>query len=110
MLAKHTPGKLGHMAGMPTNLLAENGMRVARCDFDGDFDSPEANANAARIVLAWNAFDAFVDAFERIVTESETLAVKCPPPPHACHSCEILFVAREALKLARPEAEVVDRG
>ena len=35
-------------------------------------------------------------AMERIIIEAEVLAANCPPPPHACHACEILFVAKEA--------------
>jgi hypothetical protein len=45
------------MAGMPTNVLAASGIRVARCDFDGDFSHLESVHNAAFIVLARNAFD-----------------------------------------------------
>ena len=45
---KHTPGPWELMSGMPTNVLA-GGLRVARCDFDGDFKSPEALANARLI-------------------------------------------------------------
>lgn len=40
------------MAGMPTNVLGAGGLRVARCDFDGDFDNPEAHANARLIAAA----------------------------------------------------------
>jgi len=37
------------MANMPTNVLDSGGLRVARCDFDGDFDHPQAHANARAI-------------------------------------------------------------
>jgi hypothetical protein len=37
-------------------------------------------------------------AMERITTEAEVLAKDCPPSPHACPACEILFVARELAK------------
>jgi hypothetical protein len=47
----HTPGPWALMGSMPTNVLAMSGMRVARCDFDGDFEHPEAHANA-RLVAA----------------------------------------------------------
>jgi len=40
------------MAGMPTNVLDGAGLRVARCDFDGDFDNPQARANATLIAAA----------------------------------------------------------
>jgi hypothetical protein len=40
------------MAGMPTNILGAGGLRVARCDFDGDFNNPEAHANARLIATA----------------------------------------------------------
>ena len=42
----------GVMAGMPTNVLDGAGLRVARCDFDGDFDNPQARANATLIAAA----------------------------------------------------------
>ena len=48
----HSPGPWALMAGMPTNVLDTGGSRVARCDFDGDFDSPEAHANARLIAKA----------------------------------------------------------
>lgn len=51
-VAKHTPGPWTHMAGMPTNILDGGGLRVARCDFDGDFDHPQAHANARLIAAA----------------------------------------------------------
>jgi len=41
--------------GIPTNIFSEVGMRVARCDFDGDHESLEAQANARRIVACVNA-------------------------------------------------------
>jgi len=48
----HRPGPWALMAGMPTNVLDSGGLRVARCDYDGDFDSPEAHANARLIARA----------------------------------------------------------
>ncbi len=55
MKAKHTSTPWNLMFGMPTNVLGFNGMRVARCDFDGDFNSIEAVENARLIVEAVNA-------------------------------------------------------
>ena len=52
MDAQHTKGSWSPMAGIPTNILGVGGLRVARCDFDGDFDSPEAHANARLIAAA----------------------------------------------------------
>ena len=48
----HRPGPWALMAGIPTNVLDSGGLRVARCDYDGDFDSPEAHANARLIAKA----------------------------------------------------------
>lgn len=42
------------MAGMPTNILDEGGLRLARCDFDGVFNA-DAEANARRFIACWNA-------------------------------------------------------
>jgi hypothetical protein len=49
--------KLSLMSGMPTNILDESGMRVARCDFDGDFESHEATENAHYIVRCVNSYE-----------------------------------------------------
>lgn len=62
----HTPGPWGLMAGMPTNVLAASGIRVARCDFDGDFSHPETRANAEMIVRAVNSHDELVAALKRL--------------------------------------------
>jgi hypothetical protein len=40
------------MAGMPTNILNSSGLRVARCDFDGDVNHKDAIANSAYISAA----------------------------------------------------------
>ena len=48
----HRRGPWALMAGMPTNVLDLGGLRIARCDYDGDFDSPEAQANALLIAKA----------------------------------------------------------
>lgn len=48
----HTPGPWAQMAGMPTNVIGSTGIRVARCDFDGDAEHPETHANAALIAAA----------------------------------------------------------
>ena len=42
-------------AGIRTNIFSEGGLRVARTDFDGDLDSPEAHTNGIYIVHACNA-------------------------------------------------------
>lgn len=57
MEQKHRKGLWSEMAGMPTNVLDSSGLRVARCDFDGDFNHPEAIANAKRIIECVNALD-----------------------------------------------------
>lgn len=49
---KAPPGPWLPMAGMPTNIIGPNGQRVARCDFDGDFDDPRAVENARLIAAA----------------------------------------------------------
>lgn len=56
--AKHTPGPWYVMAGMPSNVLSAGGLRVARCDFDGNFDSAEARANAKLMAAAPDMFAA----------------------------------------------------
>jgi len=43
------------MHGMPTNVLDVGGLRVARCDFDGDTSHPLSHLNAERIVACVNA-------------------------------------------------------
>lgn len=48
------------MSGMPTNVVGDGGLRVARCDFDGDFDHPEARANATLITAAPDLLEALV--------------------------------------------------
>ncbi len=68
---KHTPGPWGHMAGMPTNVLSGSGLRVARCDFDGDFDHPTAHANARLIATAPEMLDALRDLLD-VVTGRKT--------------------------------------
>lgn len=42
------------MAGMPTNILDEGGLRLARCDFDGVLNA-DAEKNARRFIACWNA-------------------------------------------------------
>jgi hypothetical protein len=64
----HTKGPWGHMAGMPTNVLDAGGLRVARCDFDGNFDHPEAHANARLIAAAPELLEA-LRQFEKCGTE-----------------------------------------
>lgn len=45
-MSTRTTGLFTLMAGVPTNVLSDGGVRVARCDFDGDMDHPQAIANA----------------------------------------------------------------
>lgn len=58
---EHTQGILVTGGTMPTNIFALNGLRVARCDFDGDETNPEAQANARRFVDCWNACAGMAD-------------------------------------------------
>lgn len=46
--------RVAPMAGMPTNILDEGGLRLARCDFDGVFNA-DAESNARRFIACWNA-------------------------------------------------------
>lgn len=94
------------MDGCPWNVLS-GGVRVARCDFDGDTNHPETRINAALIVRRVNqgpAFEAMLPIIE------ELAAYPCENAPgefpktaegesgHApCPSCR----ARAALKLAQ---------
>lgn len=55
MRSPASPGPWHVMAGMPTNVLDDRGIRVARCDFDGVPDGPHAaemHANARLIASA----------------------------------------------------------
>jgi len=61
-----TPGRFTLMAGYPTNVLSEGGLRVARCDFDGDMDHPQAVANAKFFAAAPAVFDALLVALETL--------------------------------------------
>jgi hypothetical protein len=58
----HTPGPWTAMSAMPTNVLTQGGLRVARCDFDGDFAHPEAHANARLIAAAPEMLNALREA------------------------------------------------
>jgi outer membrane murein-binding lipoprotein Lpp len=55
------------MAGMPPNILNDAGLRVARCDFDGDFAHSDAHTNAAYIVAA------SPDAILKLIAERDAL-------------------------------------
>lgn len=57
MGAAHTPEPWSCGGGIPTNIWSEasRGIRIARTDFDGDEQHPEAIANARRIVACVNA-------------------------------------------------------
>lgn len=46
---------LDHMAGIPSNILDQSGLRIARCDFDGQM-CQEANDNAAYIIKCVNEY------------------------------------------------------
>ena len=62
LLPKITKGEWAGMAGIPTNVLADTfGLRVARCDFDGDMDHPECRANAEFIALCRNNIAALIE-------------------------------------------------
>lgn len=59
---KFAKGPYSLMLGMPTNVLGPDGCRLARCDFDGDFNHPEAHANAKLFSAAWDMHVALVEA------------------------------------------------
>ncbi len=63
---QHSIGPFDLMDGMPTNVLDASGVRIARCDFDGNFDHPECTANAR----LFSAADALLASC--IEVESET--------------------------------------
>lgn len=48
---------LAAMAGIPSNVLDQSGMRIARCDYDGEM-CPEGDANAAYIIKCVNSYAA----------------------------------------------------
>lgn len=49
-----TRGPWNLMHRIPTNVIGDKAYRVARCDFDGDFDHPEAIPNGKLIAAAVN--------------------------------------------------------
>jgi hypothetical protein len=53
---KHTPEPWSYGGAIPTNVWgpSNDGYRVARCDFDGDHENQEAQANARRITACVN--------------------------------------------------------
>ena len=55
---KFTPGPWLPMAGLPTNVIATSGIRVARCDFDGDATHVDCLANAHLIASAPDLYEA----------------------------------------------------
>ena len=59
-------GDWQQMAGLPTNVLNSAGLRVARCDYDGEMDNPECGRNAEFITLARNAMPALLDELDRL--------------------------------------------
>lgn len=75
-MTAHTPGPWGLMSGMPTNVLDDSGVRVARCDFDCDLDHPEASANARLIASAPELLDALRDVLPYAESRGN-----CPRPP-----------------------------
>lgn len=46
---------LAAMAGIPSNVLDQRGIRIARCDYDGEM-CPEGDANAAYIIKCVNSY------------------------------------------------------
>lgn len=55
-------------------------------------------ANAKLAVIEKTIAD-IASLFERIKSESSAMGADlCPPAPHACSKCEILFVANEGLE------------
>lgn len=74
-MTQTTPGPWGLMSGMPTNVLGNGGIRVARCDFDGDFGHPECAANARLIAAAPDLLEA-VKEFCRRVEAGEVRSIK----------------------------------
>jgi hypothetical protein len=55
------------MQHMPTNILDQSGLRVARCDFDGDATHPDAQDNAKQICQAMNSRVDLVAALEKVL-------------------------------------------
>lgn len=66
---KFAKGPYSLMLGMPTNVLGPDGCRLARCDFDGDFDHPEAHANAKLFSAAPELYAA-LERFMQIAWET----------------------------------------
>lgn len=91
--AKHTAGELrsrGHKIYLDgeTNIFAETHRKGL------EFGQITADANAARIVLTWNAHDDLVKALERAAV---TIEVACPDlPMHSIRVGQLREAAKEA--------------
>ena len=60
-----TRGPYDTMAGMPSNVLTDGGLRVARCDFDGTFNAQTAANGRYFAACSPNVVLALLDALER---------------------------------------------
>lgn len=89
--------------GLSTNVMS-GGLRVARCDFDGDFDHPSAIANAELIVRCVNAHDSLVAALEKALIRIGYLETGRMEPADCKHEqcCCTVHELRAALQQARP--------
>ncbi len=58
-------------SGIKTNIFNDGGLRVVRADFDGDMESPEAQANAAYIVHACNGYASLESANAALAAKLE---------------------------------------
>lgn len=83
-MSEHTPGPWDLMSGMPTNVIGSSGIRVARCDFDGDFSHPECAANAHLIAAAPDMYEALERAMSYLIvlagsddSEAKEIIIAC---------------------------------
>lgn len=91
-------GPWSMMAGCPWNVLDQAGVRVARCDFDGDDKHPEVARNAASIAVLPEALAVVV----RLLDETGWSECGCNNTDASCLLCDARAVIEKA-KLRLPE-------
>lgn len=61
-----TRGPYATMAGMPSNVLCDTGMRIARCDFDGAFPAQTAANGRYFAAASPDVVIEMIDTIERL--------------------------------------------
>lgn len=84
---------LAHMHNIKSNVLDQSGLRIARCDFDGQMCA-EADANAAYIIKCVNGYDALRTALRE---STELLRVALCMPDGEAYGFVEQIAANEAV-------------